>query len=75
MNHKRFNGDQELNPVLLQINGRWHIVEDSRRSERALCGARVTQRGAHARLSLVGEPHVCPKCWALFKPTPSKETL
>ena len=62
MTDKRFSENQESNPVLLQINGRWHIVEDSRRSERALCGARVTQRGAHARLSLVGEQNVCGKC-------------
>ena len=57
----------EHNPILLQISGRWHIVEHSRRSERALCGQKITQRGAHARLSLVGEQNVCPICLELFK--------
>ncbi|MCB0196465.1 MAG: hypothetical protein KDJ65_31220 [Anaerolineae bacterium] len=57
----------ESNPILLQINNRWHIVEHSRRSERALCGVRVTHRGAHARLSLVGKRNVCGKCLELFK--------
>jgi hypothetical protein len=57
----------EQNPVLLQISRRWHIVEHSRRSEYTLCGQRVTNRGGHARLSLVGEQYVCPACLKLFK--------
>ena len=57
----------EANPVVMQISGKWHIVEHSRHSERSLCGERITQRGAHARLSLVGEKHVCPKCLEMFK--------
>ena len=57
----------EQNPVLLQVSGRWHIVEHSRRSQQTLCGQRITRRGAHARLSLVGERHVCPTCLELFK--------
>lgn len=57
----------ETNPVLLQISGQWHIVEHSRRSEQSLCGKKITHRGAHARLSLVGEQNVCKKCWQLFK--------
>jgi len=57
----------ETNPVLLQISGRWHIVEHSRRSERSLCGKKIIHRGAHARLSLVGEQNVCRKCWQLFR--------
>ena len=56
----------EQNPVLLQISGKWHIVEHSRRSNIALCGQKVTHRGAHARLSLVRQPNVCPKCLAIF---------
>lgn len=57
----------EQNPVLLQVSGRWHIVEHSRRSSHALCGQKIIHRGAHARLSLVGEAHVCPRCWQIFK--------
>ncbi len=57
----------EANPVMLQISGKWHIVEHSRRSETALCGQKITHRGAHARLSLVGEKHTCPKCIKLFQ--------
>ena len=57
----------EQNPVLLQISGRWHIVEHSRRSQVSLCGKKITQRGAHARLSLVGEENVCPKCLKTFE--------
>jgi hypothetical protein len=56
----------EQNPVLLQISGKWHIVEHSRRSNTALCGQKVTHRGAHARLSLVGRHNVCPKCLDIF---------
>jgi hypothetical protein len=59
----------EQNPVLLQVSRRWHIVEHSRRSEYTLCGQRVTHRGAHARLSLVGEQNVCPTCLKLFNET------
>lgn len=55
------------NPVVLQISGEWHIVEHSRRSTNALCGKKVTHRGAHARLSLVGKDNVCGKCLALFE--------
>lgn len=62
----------ETNPVLLQISGQWHIVEHSRRSETSLCGRRITQRGAHARLSLVGEANVCPTCLRLFRETSGK---
>ena len=57
----------ESNPVLLQLSGRWHIVEHSRRSERTLCGKKISQRGAHARLSLVGEKHTCKTCLRLFR--------
>ena len=57
----------EDNPVVLQISGRWHIVEHSRRSKTTLCGQTITQRGAHARLSLVGEQYTCPQCLKLFK--------
>ncbi len=57
----------ETNPILLQASGRWHIVEHSRRSQVALCGQKITHRGAHARLSLVGEQHTCSKCLKLFK--------
>jgi hypothetical protein len=57
----------EQNPVLLQISGKWHIVEHSRRSQNALCGQRITHRGAHARLSLVGAHNACPQCLKLFK--------
>ena len=57
----------ESNPVLMQISKQWHIVEHSRRSERSLCGRKITHRAAHARLSLVGEAHVCAACLALFK--------
>ena len=57
----------ETNPVVMQISGRWHIVEHSRRSERTLCGQKITHRGAHARLSVVGEKHTCPKCLKIFK--------
>ena len=61
----------EQNPVLLQISNGWHIVEHSRRSEVSLCGKKITQRGAHARLSLVGEQNVCPKCLRIFEDTQS----
>ena len=64
----------EKNPVLLQVSDRWHIVEHSRRSERALCGQRIMHRGAHARLSLVGKTHTCPKCWQIFKETALSST-
>jgi hypothetical protein len=57
----------EHNPVLLQVSGRWHIVEHSRRAETSLCGQKITRRGAHARLSLVGKQNVCPLCLELFK--------
>jgi hypothetical protein len=57
----------QANPVMLQISGKWHIVEHSRHSETALCGQKITHRGAHARLSLVGEARVCPQCLRLFK--------
>jgi hypothetical protein len=57
----------ENNPVLLQISEQWHIVEDSRRSETTLCGKTITSRGAHARLSLVGQKHTCPKCLQIFR--------
>ena len=65
----------ESNPVVLQVSGQWHIVEHSRRSETALCGQRITSRGAHARLSLVGERNICPKCLKIFqamRPTDEK---
>ena len=55
------------NPVVMQISGKWHIVEHSRRSETSLCGQKVVQRGAHARLSLVGEHNLCPRCLKIFK--------
>ena len=61
----------EPNPVLLQVAGQWHIVEHSRRSSNTLCGKKITHRGAHARLSLVGEPNVCPRCLNLFRPMPA----
>ncbi len=57
----------ETNPVVMQISGQWHIVEHSRRSETSLCGRKITNRGAHARLSLVGEKNTCPNCLKLFK--------
>ncbi len=57
----------ETNPVVLQISGQWHIVEHSRRSETSLCGKRVANRGAHARLSVVGEKNTCAKCLKLFR--------
>ena len=57
----------EENPVVLQIANQWHIVEHSRRSQSALCGKRITNRGAHARLSLVGEKYTCPKCLKIFR--------
>ena len=59
----------ESNPVLMQISGQWHIVEHSRRSETSLCGKRIAHRGAHARLSLVGEHNVCATCLQLFRET------
>ncbi len=59
------------NPVLLQISNHWHIVEHSRRSEVSLCGKKITHRGAHARLSLVGEQNVCPRCLRIYKETHS----
>ncbi len=58
---------EETNPVVLQVSGKWHIVEHSRRSKTALCGQNIAQRGAHARLSMVGEKNICPKCLKLFK--------
>ncbi len=57
----------ETNPVVLQVSGKWHIVEHSRRSTTALCGQSIVQRGAHARLSMVGEKNLCPRCLKLFK--------
>lgn len=57
----------ETNPVVLQVSRKWHIVEHSRRSTTALCGQNTVQRGAHARLSMVGEKNLCPKCLKLFK--------
>ena len=57
----------ESNPVVMQISGRWHIVEHSRRSTAALCGQKISQRGAHARLGLVREANVCPHCISLFR--------
>jgi hypothetical protein len=65
----------ETNPVLLQVAGQWHIVEHSRRSDTSLCGKKITHRGAHARLSVVGTHNVCSKCLQLFKvtaPTPDR---
>jgi len=56
----------EKSPVVLQTSGRWHIVEHSRRVEQTLCGRKITQRGAHARLSLVGAHNVCARCLKLF---------
>ena len=56
----------EKNPVVLQISGKWHIVEHSRRSNKALCGKTVTQRGAHARLSVVGQRNICSRCLIIF---------
>ncbi len=65
----------EANPVVLQASGQWHIVEHSRRSETSLCGQKITHRGAHARLSLVGERNTCSKCWKLFNEmNPSDES-
>ena len=57
----------DQNPVVLQISGKWHIVEHSRRSTVSLCGKTITNRGAHARLSLVGQSNVCAKCLGLYK--------
>ena len=57
----------ESNPVVMQISGKWHIVEHSRRSETSLCGKKITHRGAHARLSLVGTHNVCGNCLKLFQ--------
>lgn len=59
----------EENPVLMQIDGVWHIVEHSRRSVASLCGQKITNRGAHARLSLVGAAKVCPHCLRLWQGT------
>ncbi|GAB4438242.1 MAG: hypothetical protein Kow0031_20120 [Anaerolineae bacterium] len=55
------------NPVLMQIDGEWHIVEHSRRSTTSLCGKKITHRGAHARLSLVGAERVCSRCRRLWQ--------
>jgi hypothetical protein len=57
----------EENPVLMQLNGVWHIVEHSRRSTASLCGQKITHRGAHARLSLVGAAKVCSRCLRLWQ--------
>jgi hypothetical protein len=57
----------ELNPVVLLSGATWHIVEHSRRSRQAWCGKALRERRAHARLSLVGEENVCPRCLARFR--------
>ncbi len=57
----------EENPVVMQLNGEWHIVEHSRRSTTSLCGQKITNRGAHARLSLVGAGRVCSRCLRLWQ--------
>jgi hypothetical protein len=57
----------ESNPVVMQISGRWHIVEHSRRSTVTLCGQKISQRGAHTRLSVAGEKNACPRCLQIFK--------
>ncbi len=52
----------EQNPVLLLSGDKWHIVEDSRRSETTLCGQRIQERRAHTRLSNVGLERICRQC-------------
>lgn len=54
----------ESNPVVLLSWERWHIVESSRQSSHALCGRRLSERRAHARLKNVGRANVCPDCLA-----------
>ena len=53
-------GMEETNPVVLLVENKWHIVEHSRRSEYALCGRRLYERRAHARLKQIGAPNLCP---------------
>ena len=57
----------DQNPVVLQISGKWHIVEHSRRSTISLCGKIITNRGAHATLSVVGQGNVCARCLRLYQ--------
>lgn len=58
---------EETNPVVLLTGNTWHIVEHSRRSAVGLCGQKIGERRAHARLKQVGEANVCPRCLKLFK--------
>lgn len=57
---------EEVNPVVLLVENRWHIVEHSRRSAYALCGRRLSERRAHARLKQVGAPDLCSDCFSLW---------
>lgn len=57
----------EKNPVVLLSGGKWHIVENSRRSETAVCGQRIQDRRAHARLSNVGRERICRQCAQLWQ--------
>ncbi len=57
----------EQNPVVLLSGNKWHIVEDSRRSETAVCGQRIQDRRAHTRLSNVGLTQVCRQCARLWQ--------
>lgn len=57
--------EEESNPVVLLCGDVWHIVESSRASRRALCGAELRDRRAHSRLHTVGREHICPVCLRL----------
>jgi len=54
-------------PIVLQIDDKWHIVEHSRHSTYTTCGKHITNRGAHAQFSMVGEEHICVHCLRLFR--------
>jgi len=57
------------NPVVLLTGNTWHIVEHSRRSAVGLCGQKIHERRAHARLSNVGLANICPACARLWRET------
>ncbi|MFQ5419525.1 MAG: hypothetical protein ACE5FD_06590 [Anaerolineae bacterium] len=62
--------DKAQNPVVLLDGEVWHVVEDGRRSDHALCGQKLTHRRAHTRLKRVGLERLCARCRQLLDVEP-----
>lgn len=56
----------EQNPVVLLSGGVWHVVEDGRTAQVALCGQPLRDRQAHSRLRTIGPQNLCEKCRTLL---------